>query len=81
MNLRNYFGNHSGVGSKTGVRFGRLGTDRSKMADPGKKESAENPFPVIPGVPSRSELMKPLIFPNSQRGFKIFTWVATVGKL
>ena len=39
-----------------------------------------DPFPEIPGMPNRSELMKPLIFPNSQRGFKIFTVVATVGE-
>lgn len=46
------------------------------MADKRKERS----FPEIPGVPSRSELMKPLIFPNSQRGFKIFTYVVTVGE-
>ncbi|CAH3174692.1 unnamed protein product [Porites lobata] len=36
-------------------------------------------FPEIPGMPNRSELMKPLIFPNNQRAFKIFTVIATVG--
>ncbi|KAJ7373738.1 hypothetical protein OS493_011347 [Desmophyllum pertusum] len=44
------------------------------MEDPRKSRS----FPEIPGVPNRNELMKPLIFPNSQRGFKIFTYVLSI---
>lgn len=54
---------------------------RLKMAGGWKKGRVHrDPFPEIPGMPNRSELMKPLIFPNSQRGFKIFTVVATVGE-
>ena len=47
-----------------------------KMEDLRKERS----FPEVPGVPNRSELMKPLIFPNHQRGFKIFTFVVTAGE-
>ena len=50
------------------------------MADGRKGRVQRDPFPEIPGMPNRSELMKPLIFPNSQRGFKIFTVVATIGE-
>ena len=54
---------------------------RLKMAGGWKKGRINrDPFPEIPGMPNRSELMKPLIFPNNQRGFKIFTVVATVGE-
>lgn len=49
------------------------------MAD-GKSWKNRDPFPEIPGMPNRNELMKPLIFPNNQRAFKIFTVVATVGE-
>ncbi|XP_068762559.1 uncharacterized protein [Montipora capricornis] len=49
------------------------------MADGRKGRVNRDPFPEIPGMPNKSELMKPLIFPNSQRGFKIFTVVATIG--
>ncbi|XP_015776372.1 PREDICTED: uncharacterized protein LOC107354411 [Acropora digitifera] len=48
------------------------------MADDWKGKVTRDPFPEIPGMPNRNELMKPLIFPNSQRGFKIFTVVATI---
>ena len=48
------------------------------MADPNDIRK-ERSFPEIPGVPNRSELMKPLIFPNSQRGFKIFIYAVTIG--
>ena len=51
------------------------------MADDWKGKVTRDPFPEIPGMPNRNELMKPLIFPNSQRGFKIFTVVATISKL
>ena len=51
-----------------------------KMADKITKIRKERSFPEIPGVPNRNELMKPLIFPNSQRGFKIFTYLATLGE-
>ena len=51
---------------------------RFKMADPNDIRK-ERSFPEIPGVPNRSELMKPLIFPNSQRGFKIFIYAVTIG--
>lgn len=47
------------------------------MADPNDIRK-ERSFPEIPGVPNRSELMKPLIFPNSQRGFKIFIYAVTI---
>lgn len=52
------------------------------MADDGWRKGWKHRdhFPEIPGMPNRSELMKPLIFPNSQRAFKIFTVVATVGE-
>ena len=51
------------------------------MADDWRKGwKRRDHFPEIPGMPNRSELMKPLIFPNNQRAFKIFTVVATVGK-
>jgi len=38
-------------------------------------------IPVGKGVPSESELLKPLIFPNSQRAFKIFNGALAVGRL
>ena len=50
------------------------------MADDWKGKVTREPFPEIPGMPNRNELMKPLIFPNSQRGFKIFIVVATISK-
>ncbi|XP_066027605.1 uncharacterized protein [Pocillopora verrucosa] len=50
-----------------------------KMAEKITRIRKERSFPEIPGVPNRSELMKPLIFPNSQRAFKIFTYLATLG--
>ena len=50
------------------------------MADDWKGKVTRDPFPEIPGMPNRNELMKPLIFPNSQRGFKIFTVVATISE-
>ncbi|KXJ12414.1 uncharacterized protein LOC110242208 [Exaiptasia diaphana] len=36
-------------------------------------------IPVGKGIPSESELLKPLIFPNSQRAFKIFNSVLAAG--
>lgn len=49
------------------------------MADPNDIRK-ERSFPEIPGVPNRNELMKPLIFPNSQRAFKLFTYAVTIGQ-
>ena len=51
-----------------------------KMAEKITRIRKERSFPEIPGVPNRSELMKPLIFPNNQRAFKIFTYLATLGE-
>lgn len=43
------------------------------MADNGPKKIAQ-------GIPDQKELLRPLIFPNSQRAFKVFNAAVGIGK-
>ena len=42
-------------------------------------DDSRKKVPVKHGIPDQKELLRPLIFPNSQRGFRIFNAAVGIG--